>query len=98
MAVMVPPVSALNETPSSTGPTGPLSIVAGTIELGQMVCCARVLAEQAKAKARPNSTAPACCNNVLDVLVAAYPLAREKIPSVIFLSGDVAIFPTAYLI
>src|SRR6267154_2362914 len=37
MAVTVPLVSALSETPSSTGPLDPLSTVAGTLMLGQSV-------------------------------------------------------------
>jgi hypothetical protein len=79
MAVIVPLVSALNKTPSSTGPEDPLSTVAGTIVLGQMVCWAVALVEQAKTIARPNSTAPTCLKNLVsDVLVVASPLARWK--------------------
>jgi hypothetical protein len=71
-------VSALNETPSSIGPLGPLSTFAGTVVLDQMVCWAAALAEQAKTTARPNSTAPAYLKNfVLDVLVAASRLATQ---------------------
>jgi hypothetical protein len=78
MAVMLPLVSALNETPNSSGPLGPLSTFAGTIVLGQMVCWAAALAEQAKTIANPSRTAPAYLkNSVMDVLVAASRLATR---------------------
>jgi hypothetical protein len=76
---MVPLVSALNKTPNSTGPEDPLSTVAGTIVLGQMVCWAFALVEQANTIANPNSTAPRCLRNfALDVLVVESPLAHWK--------------------
>jgi len=74
---MVPLVSALNETPSSADPLNPLSNVAGTIVLGQMVCWAAALAAQAKTTAKPNSTAPTYLRNfVLEILPLASPLTR----------------------
>jgi hypothetical protein len=77
MAVMVPLVSALNETPSSSGESGPLSTVAGTIVLGQMVCWAAAFAQQANTAARPKSPALAFLKNfVLDFVAAAFPLTR----------------------
>jgi len=76
---MMPFVSALNKTPNSTGPEDPLSTVAGTIVLGQMVCWAFALAEQANTIASPKSTAGRCLKNfALDVLVVASPLAHWK--------------------
>jgi len=77
MPVMLPLLSALNETPVSIGPLYPLSTVAGTIVAGQMVCWAAALAAQAKTTAKPNSTPPAYLRNfVLEILAMATPLAR----------------------
>ena len=75
MAVMVPLVSALSETPSSTGPLDPLSTVAGTLVLDQMVCWAAALAEQANTRLRPKDiSAPTCLKKfVIDALTAAFP-------------------------
>jgi len=75
MPVMLPLLSALNETPSSTGPLGPLSTVAGTFVLGQIVCWAAALAEQANTRPRPKDiTAPTCLKKfVINVLTAAFP-------------------------
>jgi len=79
MAVTVPLVSAVNETPISSGPLNPLSTVAGTIVLGQMVCWAAAVAAQAKTTAKQNSTAPAYLRNfVSEILVLESPLARLK--------------------
>src|SRR5580692_7897306 len=61
---MVPLTSDLNETPSSSGPLTPLSIAAGTVVLGQIVCCAAALPEHARTSNRPNSAGPACFNNL----------------------------------
>src|ERR1700739_3591427 len=73
MPVMVPLTSDLKETPSSTALLGPLSTVAGTVELDQMVCCwASALALQPQATAQTNSAAPASFgNSTRDVFVAA---------------------------
>ena len=57
---MVPLVSALNETPSSIDPVCPLSTVAGTAVLGQIVCWARVLAALANIKIAPNNAGMTC--------------------------------------
>ena len=54
----------LDETPSSSGPLTPLSIAAGTVVLGQIVCCAAALPEHVRASNRPNSAGPACFNNL----------------------------------
>src|ERR1700730_499352 len=80
MAVTVPLLSVLNETPSSTGESGPLSTVAGTIVLGQMVCWAVAFEEQANPTARPKSAVTACFKNFnLDVLAAvSFPLSVYK--------------------
>ncbi len=76
---MEPLVSALNKTPSSTGPLDPLSTVAGTIVLGQIVRWAVALAEHAKTTARPNSAAPVYLQNfVLDA--AASRLLSSEVP------------------
>jgi hypothetical protein len=78
MPVMTPLTSDLNETPNSSGPLLPLSIAAGTVLLGQIVCCAATFGEQAKTPARPNSIAPTYLKHfILDVLVAVSPLATQ---------------------
>jgi hypothetical protein len=75
MAVTVPLVSAVNETPSSTGPLDPLSTVAGTLVFDQMVCWAAKLAAQANTRPRPKDiSAPTCLKKfVIDALTAAFP-------------------------
>src|ERR1700676_445670 len=83
---MVPLTSDLNETPSSSGPLAPLSIAAGTVVLGQIVCCPATFAEQAKTTARPNSIAPTYLRNlVLDVLVSMSPPTTQLGCSAIFI-------------
>src|SRR5882762_9793910 len=59
MPVMVPLVSDLNVTPSSTGPVAPLSTEAGTAVLGQIVCCADTLAQNTIAIPRLMKAIPA---------------------------------------
>src|SRR5438045_8606747 len=56
---MVPLTSDLKETPSSTGPSGPPSRVAGTAVAGQIVCWALATAKQARTRASASRADPA---------------------------------------
>src|SRR5258708_18183994 len=64
MPVMVPLVSDLNETPSSTAPVAPLSTEAGTAVLGQIVCWADMLVQKDNAIARLIAAIPVCLKNL----------------------------------
>src|SRR5258708_34886040 len=78
MAEIVPLMSALKETPSSTGPLEPLLTVAGAIVLGHMVCCAAALAEQVKTTARPKSTAPMRLTSFVIDIDPVFDIANAK--------------------
>src|SRR5579862_5054225 len=64
MPVMVPLTSDLNETPSSSAPLAPLSMEAGTVVAGQIVCCAAAWRQQAGANKRHSTAVPAYFSNL----------------------------------
>ena len=68
MPVIVPFVSALNATPSSTGPLGPLSTVAGTVVLGQIVCWAAAVRGKSKRMATINNAAKCFYSSMWDLI------------------------------